>query len=161
MRASLWSRRKHKGMASTREAGVSIKPGVKRSETPGSSTQKLLSPRSGRQRFDYKASILTIRLSAAPRALTIAKTRFLGFRCASPQALCLHPLRGLKPSLCLPAEHLGWDASSRTTAPRGSFVIGAGGNRYSGLTHRNDTSYGPSLFQVINWRKPNCCCVSA
>ena len=39
-----------------------------------------------------------------------------------------------------------------TKAPGGSFVIGEGGNRYSGLTHRNDTAYGPSLFQVLNWR---------
>jgi hypothetical protein len=33
-----------------------------------------------------------IRLSAAPRASQFSRAKFLGFRCAPPQALCYRPL---------------------------------------------------------------------
>jgi hypothetical protein len=38
---------------------------------------------------------MMIRLSAASRALIGFNCRFLGLRCAPPQALCRQPLRGL------------------------------------------------------------------
>ena len=42
-----------------------------------------------------QASFLLPRLSPAPRAANFLIDLFLGFRCAPPQALCYHPLRGL------------------------------------------------------------------
>src|SRR5438874_3402226 len=41
----------------TREAGVSIKPGVKRSATPGTVVENIQSPRSGRQPIQNRKSI--------------------------------------------------------------------------------------------------------
>src|SRR5882672_5501654 len=41
-------------------------------------------------------SVNELRLSPAPRAVVIFNRRFLGFRCAPPQALRCRPLRGLR-----------------------------------------------------------------
>ncbi len=84
-------------MALVRGAAVGIKPGVKRSETPGSFTPNPRSPRSGRLRFDLLTPIMMIRLSAAPRTLSIFDTGPWGFA-------ALHPRAGS------PAEQLGWGA---------------------------------------------------
>ena len=46
----------------------------------------MISPRSGRQSC----------LSPAPRSKRLFNRQFLGFRCAPPQALRCHPLRGFK-----------------------------------------------------------------
>ena len=75
-----------------RVAGGSIKPGVERSETPGSLVQQ------GRDHDvgDSHLSKVNCGVSAIAR---FARSVFLfvvnlGFRCAPPQALCFHPLRG-------------------------------------------------------------------
>jgi len=97
----------------TRAVGVSVKPWVKRSETPGPSAQKICRAREAADRVGDDQDIIRNRftvlpascscvlllfpLSAAPRALVIFRAGFLGFRCASPQALRLRPLRGLFP----------------------------------------------------------------
>ncbi|MGH9883697.1 MAG: DUF4287 domain-containing protein [Pyrinomonadaceae bacterium] len=87
------------------EAGVSIEPGVERSGTPGSMNKKAKARETGDSaRFDI--NILNAILKTPGNAVAIARftgstnhlVAFLGFRCASPQALCCHPLRGLRPS---------------------------------------------------------------
>jgi hypothetical protein len=80
----------------TREAGVSIKPGVERSGTPGTVDAFIQSPRSGRQRKE-QIDVVKIATSIARSAGSgiFLGGFFLGFRCAPPQALCCRPLRGL------------------------------------------------------------------
>src|SRR5215813_2491209 len=81
-----------KNTAGAREAGVGIKPGVKRgfaSATPGKWIRKKLQP--AKRAADPE-------LSPATRAYDIYGPWILGFdsqSLASPQALCSRPLRGL------------------------------------------------------------------
>jgi len=69
----------------TRGAGDSIKPGVKRSGTPGTDLVNGTSPRSGRQPNH-------VALSPAPRAKNHFGVVILGL---APQALCCRALRAL------------------------------------------------------------------
>src|SRR5438046_740774 len=66
----------------------------------------IFSPRSGRQRH-------IIRLPPAPRAYFVLPRLFLGFRFASPQALCCHPRRGLLQRSIMRRESIGFYADSR------------------------------------------------
>lgn len=63
-------------------AGDSIEPGVRRSGTPGIRSETNMSPGSGRQLISQQV------LSPTSWALIISTLTFLGFRFASPQALC-------------------------------------------------------------------------
>ena len=77
------------GFRVTCGAGDSIKPGVKRSETPGSPTEKLPEPAERAIAVSiYKTSVLMVSLSAATRTSVMLACGFLGLRFASSQALC-------------------------------------------------------------------------
>jgi hypothetical protein len=93
----------------TRGAGGSIKPGVKRSGTPGSVGIRNepvkraaadfvmgVSLPAHQLVFDGSPINLIRSLCAVARftGSTFVPVWILGFRCASPQALCCHPLRG-------------------------------------------------------------------
>lgn len=71
-------------------AGGSIKPAVKRSETPGWCVDIESSPRSGRQH------LVAQELSSVSQAFESLIARYLGFRFASPRALCYRSLRELR-----------------------------------------------------------------
>lgn len=72
-------------------AGASIKPGMKRSETPGWYGDVESSPRSGRQHSVGQE------LSPVSQVLEELFPGELGFRFASPEALCFRSLRELRP----------------------------------------------------------------
>jgi hypothetical protein len=90
--------------ALARGAGESIKPGVKRSETPGSTHINFEPVKRATDRTVYERSNPSYpRAPARGKSLpptSRARFRdsliFLGFRYAPPQALCSHPLRGLR-----------------------------------------------------------------
>ncbi len=71
--------------------GDSIKPGVERSGTPGSWEYKTRAREVGDSYILSKLRPLHYRTL---RALSFFMFFNLGFRCAPPQALCFHPLRG-------------------------------------------------------------------
>jgi hypothetical protein len=75
---------------------------VKRSETPGSQHKRTAEPAERAIAVAIaKTSFVMIRLSAAPRASDIFESRFLGFRCAPPQALRFRLLRRLNCEITL------------------------------------------------------------
>ena len=73
-------------------AGDSIEPWVERSGTPGTRCTNIVEPAERPIESDMETAIEMIRLSAAPRASQFSRAKFLGFRCAPPQALCYRPL---------------------------------------------------------------------
>src|SRR5207253_7764861 len=73
--------------------GDSIKPGVERSGTPGSSEPRGNSPRSRREP-SQRVSRGFWAIARFARSVSFRSVN-LGFRCAPPQALCFYPLRGL------------------------------------------------------------------
>ncbi len=88
-----------------RGAGDSIKPGVKRSGTPGPNEHGSKPAERATVLVDWPCYIresigisnVPIKaLSPTPRAGIFFRTVNLGFRYAPPQALCCHPLRGLE-----------------------------------------------------------------
>jgi hypothetical protein len=79
-----------------RGAHDSIKPEVKRSETPGTMSIQLVSPRSGRQlaknlHIIPRAIYLMIGLSPASRATRLEPNMILVFRCRSTPGFMLTP----------------------------------------------------------------------
>src|SRR6185503_8943842 len=78
----------------TRVAGGSIKPGVGAKRNPRLTTDQK-TERAKRATALTPQFCLDKRLSPTSRALPGVPT-ILGFRFAPPQALCFHPLRGLK-----------------------------------------------------------------
>jgi hypothetical protein len=93
-----------------RGADESVKPGVKRSETPGTVNRKNLEPAERAMEFAMTKNIVSQSPYRSPafrscfrcrplRGLRICCGLFLGLRCAPPQALCRRPLRGLFPNI--------------------------------------------------------------
>jgi len=80
-------------------------------------TKKLAEPAKRPRAVRLITSIVTIRLSAAPRASDIFQIGILGFRCAPPQALCYRPLPraglGLKDPVATQPLLLRWRAGDR------------------------------------------------
>lgn len=76
-----------------RGAADSIKPGVKRSGTPGTIDEIIQKPAKR-----PTADLMPLGAQAIGRSAgsVICLLVILGFRCAPPQALCLRPLRGLE-----------------------------------------------------------------
>jgi len=72
--------------------GESIKPGVKRSGTPGSLDRKRRAREAGDSLF-VKAEVIPTAIARFARSKVFSWI-ILGFRFPSPQALCFHPLRG-------------------------------------------------------------------
>jgi hypothetical protein len=69
--------------------GGSVKPGVERSGTPDRWGTK-----EGAREVGESEYVQELALSHASRAWSFLSIIILGFRSASPQALCFHPLRG-------------------------------------------------------------------
>jgi hypothetical protein len=81
---------------SARGAGASVKPGVERSETPGSINRKTCRAREAADRGRIKKTSFVDDLPVGRSAgFGYFQLRFLGLRFAPPQALRYRPLRGL------------------------------------------------------------------
>ena len=105
-------------------AGDSIKPGVKRSETPGRVCQKECRAREacGSPHGPMILPLQTQTAFARFAGSGFLLSRILGFRFASPQASRCRPLRGLKHLIHYPRGARSGKAGARTFPDAGQLV---------------------------------------